>query len=399
MGPDKTMRRHRRLVAAVNDLEDGYRAMDEAQLANVTGQLREQLVRSGSLEDFQAEAFAAVREATRRTIGDRQFDVQLVGAAVLHDGAIAEMKTGEGKTYVAPMAAYLNALPGHGVHVVTVNDYLARRDRDWMGPVLERLGMSVGVIAADIDLSARRAAYACDVTYGTNNEIGFDYLRDNMVQKLEDQVQRELNFAIVDEVDNILIDEARTPLIISGQVAESTALYQNFAVLVSRLREGDDFEIDHKQRSVIPTDRAIDRIEKRLGIDNIYAEGNYQLLHYLQQALRAKALYHRGRDYVLLRDGAVVDTRDSRAQVVIVDEFTGRMMHGRRFGEGLHQAIEAKEQVQIQAETRTMATITFQNLFRAYEKLAGMTGTAKTEEEELHKIYGLRFGKCPPMRR
>ena len=389
------MRRHRRLCEQVNELADRYRAMDEATLAAVSARLREQLKNGRSLDQLQADAFAAVRESTARTIGDRQFDVQIVGAAVLHEGAIAEMKTGEGKTYVAPLAAYLNALPGKGVHIVTVNDYLARRDRDWMGPILECLGLSVGVVTAESDPASRRAAYACDVTYGTNNEIGFDYLRDNMVQQLADRVQRQLNFAIVDEVDNILIDEARTPLIISGQVSESTALYRNFASLVGDFREGTDFEIDHKQRAVVPTDTAIDRLERRLGIDNIYAEGNYQLLHYLQQALRAKALYFRDRDYVLFRDGSVVDSRDARAQVVIVDEFTGRMMHGRRFGEGLHQAIEAKEQVQIQAETRTMATITFQNLFRSYAKLSGMTGTAKTEEEELHKIYGLQVREVP----
>ncbi len=394
-GPSKTMRRHTRLVERVNALAVQYRALDAAGLAAVTGRLRDQLQRGRSLDGLRAEAFAAVRESTERTIGDRQFDVQIVGAAVLHEGAVAEMKTGEGKTYVAPLAAYLNALPGRGVHVVTVNDYLARRDRDWMGPVLERLGMTVGVIAADLDLASRRAAYASDVTYGTNNEIGFDYLRDNMVQRLGDRVQRGLDFAIVDEVDNILIDEARTPLIISGQVAESTALYQSFAAIVDPFREGRDFEIDLKQRAVFPTDEAIDKVERRLGIENIYAEGNYQHLHYLQQALRAKALYRRGRDYVLFRDGAVVDARDVRAEIVIVDEFTGRLMHGRRFGEGLHQAIEAKEHVQIQAETRTMATITFQNLFRAYAKLAGMTGTAKTEEEELHKIYGLQVREIP----
>jgi preprotein translocase subunit SecA len=394
-GPAKTMRRHSRLVDRVNELADDFRRLDDAGLASVTGRLREQLERGRPLDELRAEAFAAVRESTERTIGDRQFDVQIVGAAVLHEGAVAEMKTGEGKTYVAPLVAYLNALPGQGVHVVTVNDYLARRDRDWMGPVLERLGMKVGVIAADMEVGLRRQAYASDVTYGTNNEIGFDYLRDNMVQRLGDRVQRGLNFAIVDEVDNILIDEARTPLIISGQIAESTALYQNFAAIVSPFREERDYEIDLKQRAVYPTDEAIDKVERRLRIKNIYAEGNYQLLHYLQQALRAKALYHRGRDYVLYREGAVVDARDVRAEIVIVDEFTGRLMHGRRFGEGLHQAIEAKEQVQIQAETRTMATITFQNLFRAYAKLAGMTGTAKTEEEELHKIYGLQVREIP----
>ena len=393
--PQKTMRRHSRLVERVNALADQYRGLDAAGLAAETGRLRDQLRQGRPLDDLRAEAFAAVRESTERTIGDRQFDVQIVGAAVLHEGAVAEMKTGEGKTYVAPMAAYLNALPGEGVHVVTVNDYLARRDRDWMGPVLERLGMTVGVIAAELDIGNRRAAYGSDITYGTNNEIGFDYLRDNMVQRLSDRVQRGLNFAIVDEVDNILIDEARTPLIISGQIAESTALYQNFAGIVDSFREGRDFEIDPKQRAVFPTDEAIDKVEQRLRIDNIYAEGNYQLLHYLQQALRAKALYHRGVEYVLFRDGAVVDARDARAEIVIVDEFTGRLMHGRRFGEGLHQAIEAKEHVQIQAETRTMATITFQNLFRAYAKLSGMTGTAKTEEEELHKIYGLRVREIP----
>ncbi len=393
--PEKLARRLTPIVERVAALEAAMQALSPDELRGRTDDFRHRHAEGEALDDLLPEAFAAVREATVRAIGDRQFDVQIMGGVVLHRGHVAEMKTGEGKTYAAPLAAYLNALGGHGVHIITVNDYLARRDRDWMGPIFEALGMSVGVIYHDLPPAERRAAYGSDITYGTNNEFGFDYLRDNMVHDLNDRVQRRLHFAIVDEVDNILIDEARTPLIISGVAEESADLYRTFAQLVTRFKLDTDFTVDLKQRTASLTDAGINKVEKRLKIDNIYGEDNYQLLHYLQQALRAHALYTRAKDYVLYKDGKIIDHRDSRAQVIIVDEFTGRMMHGRRYGEGLHQAIEAKEEVQIQSETRTLATITYQNFFRIYEKLAGMTGTAKTEEEELRKIYGLDVDLVP----
>ena len=393
--PEKLARRLAPIAEEVAGFEPAMQALSDQELRGKTDEFRERHIGGESLDDLLPEAFAAVRESTVRTIGDRQFDVQILGGVVLHRGHVAEMKTGEGKTYAGPLAAYLNALTGKGVHVITVNDYLARRDRDWMGPVFETLGMTVGVIFHDLPPVERRAAYAADITFGTNNEFGFDYLRDNMVQDLKDRVQRPLHYAIVDEVDNILIDEARTPLIISGAAEESAELYRTFAQLITRYQAETDYTIDLKLRAVSLTDSGINKVEQKLKLDNIYAEGNYQLLHYLQQALRAHALYHRGKDYVLFKDGQVIDSRDSRAQVIIVDEFTGRMMQGRRYGEGLHQAIEAKEGVQIQSETQTLATITYQNFFRLYEKLAGMTGTAKTEEEELRKIYGLEVDVIP----
>ncbi len=396
--PEKLARRLTPTVERVAALEPAMQALSDDGLRGKTDEFRRRLDEGESLDELLPEAFAAVREATVRTIGDRQFDVQIMGGVVLHQGHVAEMKTGEGKTYAAPLAAYLNALSGHGVHLITVNDYLARRDRDWMGPIFETLGMTVGVIYHDLPPADRRAAYAADITYGTNNEFGFDYLRDNMVHDLADRVQLPLHYAIVDEVDNILIDEARTPLIISGVAEESADLYRTFAKLVTQYKLDVDFTVDLKQRTASLTDAGINKVEKRLKLDNIYAEGNYQLLHYLQQALRAHALYTRAKDYVLFKDGKIIDHRDSRAQIVIVDEFTGRMMRGRRYGEGLHQAIEAKEDVQIQSETRTLATITYQNFFRIYEKLAGMTGTAKTEEEELRKIYGLDVDVVPTHR-
>jgi len=393
--PQRTARRLQPIVDLVNRNEESMQSLSDDQMAKLTLQFRERIQSGSSLDDLLPEAFAAVREATVRTIGDRQFDVQVMGGIILHKGSVAEMKTGEGKTYCAPLAAYLNALSGQGVHVVTVNDYLARRDRDWMGPVLESLGLSVGVIQAGMSADDRRAAYLCDVTYGTNNEFGFDYLRDNMVHDLSARVQRQLNFAIVDEIDNILIDEARTPLIISGQAEESAQHYYEFARLVRNFEEGAEYTVDLKARAISMTDDGIDRVEQRLNIDNIYAEGNFQMLHYLQQAIKAKSLYHRGKEYVLVRDGVVIDGKDPNAEIAIVDEFTGRLMPGRRFGEGLHQSIEAKERVQVQAETQTLATVTYQNFFRTYIKLAGMTGTAKTEEEELQKIYGLDVQVVP----
>jgi preprotein translocase subunit SecA len=364
-----------------------------------------------ALDDVLPEVFAMAREAMRRTLGMRHFDVQLIGGAVLHQGRIAEMKTGEGKTLVAPLAAILNALTGRGVHIVTVNDYLARRDPQWMGPIFHFLGVSVGMITHDasyvfepgyptsderlINLRpvSRREAYAADVTYGTNNEFGFDYLRDNMVVELDQRVQRERSFAIVDEVDNILIDEARTPLIISGQAEESADLYYTFARLVPKLKprpegaeEGGDYFIDLKDRAVSPTEDGIDRMEQLLGVPNLY-DADPKLARHFEQALRAHALYKRDRDYIV-KDG----------EIVIVDEFTGRQMPGRRWSEGLHQAIEAKEGLRVQRESVTLATITFQNYFRLYDKLAGMTGTALTEAEEFAKIYNLEVVAIPTHR-
>jgi preprotein translocase subunit SecA len=360
------------------------------------------------MDEVLPEVFAATREAMRRTLQMRHFDVQLVGGIVLHQGRIAEMRTGEGKTLVAPLAAALNGLTGRGVHLVTVNDYLARRDAQWMGPIYHFLGLSVGIITHDtsyvfepgyptnderlINLRpcSRREAYAADITYGTNNEFGFDYLRDNMVTEMEQRVQRERFFAIVDEVDNILIDEARTPLIISGQAEESADKYSLFARLVPRLvgrpegdEEGGDYFVDLKDKAVSPTEEGISKMEKLLGIKNLY-DDDPTLARYFESALRAHALYKRDRDYII-KDG----------EIVIVDEFTGRQMPGRRWSEGLHQAIEAKEGVHVQRESVTLATITFQNYFRLYTKLSGMTGTAMTEAEELHKIYKLEVVAVP----
>ncbi len=393
---ERTARQLRSRVAEINALESETQRLSDRELRGVTDQLRERLAAGGSLEDLLPEAFAAVREAVRRHTGERQFDVQLMGGMVLHDGDIAEMRTGEGKTSVATLAAYLNALEGRGVHLVTVNDYLAARDAGWYGRALvERLGLTAGVIQHDLPPDDRRAAYAADLTYGTNNEFGFDYLRDNMVHDLEHRVQRGLNYAIVDEVDNILVDEARTPLIISGAAEDSTDQYYQFAGLVTRVDPATDFTVDLKLRAVSLTEVGIAKIERLLKVDNLYDEQSFQLVHYLEQALRAQVMYTRGKDYVLFANGQVVDGRDRRAEVVIVDEFTGRLMHGRRFSDGLHQAIEAKEQVAVQRESQTMATVTFQNYFRMYAKLAGMTGTAKTEEQEFQTIYDLNVRVIP----
>src|SRR6476619_4062030 len=364
-----------------------------------------------ALDDVMPEVFAMTREAMKRTLGMRHFDVQLEGAAVLHQGKIAEMRTGEGKTLVAPLAAILNSMSGRGVHVVTVNDYLARRDPQWMGPVFHFLGVSVGMITHDASFVfepgypttderllnlrpvTRAEAYAADITYGTNNEFGFDYLRDNMVLELDQRVQRERSFAIVDEVDNILIDEARTPLIISGQAEESADLYFTFARLVPRLKgrpegdeEGGDYFVDLKDKAVSSTEEGIEKMEGWLGVENMY-DADPRLARHFEQALRAHALYKRDRDYIV-KDG----------EIVIVDEFTGRQMPGRRWSEGLHQAIEAKEGLRVQRESVTLATITFQNYFRLYDKLAGMTGTAMTEAEEFHKIYNLEVVAVPTHR-
>ena len=366
-------------VDKINALEPEISGLSDARLRAKTDEFRLRLTKGETLDDLLPEAFAVVREAAKRVMGLRHFDVQLMGGCILHRGKIAEMRTGEGKTLVATLPAYLNALEGKGVHVVTVNDYLARRDSEDMGRVYRFLGLSVGLITHEMDYPARKAAYAADITYGTNNEFGFDYLRDNMVISLDQMVQRPLHYAIVDEVDSILIDEARTPLIISGPGAQSTSLYQVMADVAAKLKEGEDYTVDEKQKTVAPTEAGIAKTEKLLGVSNMYdGENGVDYSHQLMAALKAKALMHRDRDYVV-KDG----------EVIIVDEFTGRLMFGRRYSEGLHQAIEAKEHVKVERESQTLATITFQNYFRMYDKLSGMTGTAKTEEQEFQKIYGL----------
>ncbi len=366
-------------VGKSNALEPEISGLSDARLRAKTDEFKLRLGKGETLDDILPEAFAVVREASRRVLGLRHFDVQLIGGCILHRGKIAEMRTGEGKTLVATLPAYLNALEGKGVHVVTVNDYLARRDSEDMGRVYKFLGLSVGLIVHDMDFPARKAAYAADITYGTNNEFGFDYLRDNMVVSLDEMVQRPLHYAIVDEVDSILIDEARTPLIISGPGEKSTDLYNIMADVVKNFKEKEDYTVDEKLKTVAPTEAGIAKAEKLLGVKNMYDPQNgTDLSHQLMEALKAKALMIRDRDYVV-KDG----------EVIIVDEFTGRLMYGRRYSEGLHQAIEAKEHVKVERESQTLATITFQNYFRMYDKLAGMTGTAKTEEQEFQKIYGL----------
>ncbi|HZP99500.1 MAG TPA: preprotein translocase subunit SecA [Reyranella sp.] len=377
-------------VAKINALEPQFAALSDEQLRAKTAEFRERLAKDETLDDLLVEAFATVREAAKRTLGQRPFDVQLKGGMVLHSGKIAEMKTGEGKTLVATLPVYLNALEGKGVHVVTVNDYLARRDSEWMGQIYKFLGLSVGVIVHDLTDEQRKAAYACDVTYGTNNEVGFDYLRDNMKYQVDAMVQRPFNFAIVDEVDSILIDEARTPLIISGPAEDSSELYRRADLVIPRLRP-DAWEKDEKQRTVTFTEAGIEQVEELLRADgllpegiSLYAPNQVTVLHHVTQALRAHKLFSRDVDYIV-KDG----------QVVIIDEFTGRMMTGRRYSEGLHQALEAKEKVEIQRENQTLASITFQNLFRMYPKLAGMTGTAMTEAAEFGEIYKLEVVEIP----
>ena len=374
----KELKKMQPVVARVNELEPAMQALSDAELRAKTAEFKERLAHGATLEELLPEAYAVVREASWRVLGKRHFDVQIMGGIALHQGRVAEMKTGEGKTLVATLPAYLNALTGRGVHIVTVNDYLAGFHAEWMGPVYRFLGMSVGAILHDMSFAQRQEAYRADITYATNNELGFDYLRDNMAIAPEQLVQRGLHYAIVDEVDSILIDEARTPLIISGQGEQSTDLYHKFAALVARFRIDDDYTVDEKAKTVTPTPAAIAKTEQALGVDNLYDNTNMDLSHYLNQALRAKALMKRDRDYVV-----------HEGQVVIVDEFTGRLMFGRRYSAGLHQAIEAKEGLQIERESQTLASITFQNYFRMYEKMAGMTGTAATEEEELRHIYGL----------
>ncbi|HEY8394802.1 MAG TPA: preprotein translocase subunit SecA, partial [Thermaerobacter sp.] len=382
---EREIRRLSREVERINALEPEISRLTDAELRAKTDEFRRRLADGESLDDLLHEAFAVVREAAKRTLGMRPFDVQLMGGIVLHEGKVAEMKTGEGKTLVATLPAYLNALTGRGVHIVTVNDYLARRDAAWMGKVYEFLGLTVGVIVHGLSFEERRRAYAADITYGTNNEFGFDYLRDNMALYPDQVVQRELHYAIVDEVDSILIDEARTPLIISGYADKPTELYYKFADIARKLVRDRDYTVDEKARTVAPTEEGVHRVEEMLGVENLYAPDNpVDYAHYLINALKAKELMKRDVDYVV-KDG----------QVIIVDEFTGRLMFGRRYSDGLHQAIEAKEGLKIERESQTLATITFQNYFRMYEKLAGMTGTAATEAEEFSKIYNLEVVVIP----
>ena len=376
---EKELKNIQPIVDKINALEPEMERMSSANLQAKTAEFKLRLKKGETLDDILPEAFAVVREASKRATGLRHFDVQLIGGVVLHRGKISEMRTGEGKTLVATLPVYLNALTGHGVHVVTVNDYLARRDSVDMGRIYNFLGLTVGLIVHDLDFAERKAAYQADITYGTNNEFGFDYLRDNMVVDKDQMVQRELNYCIVDEVDSILIDEARTPLIISGPGEKSADLYKVIARIVANMKPGEDYTVDEKQKQVAPTEVGIAKAEKALGVTNLYdTEHGVDFSHHIMCAIKAKELMIRDRDYVV-KDG----------EVIIVDEFTGRLMYGRRYSEGLHQAIEAKEGVVVQRESQTLATITFQNYFRMYKKLAGMTGTAKTEEQEFQKIYGL----------
>ncbi len=405
----KTLRRMRRRVNDINSLEPKYKKMTDKQLKEQTEVLKVRLKKE-SLDKILPDAFAVVREGARRTLGQRHFDVQLIGGMVLHEGKVAEMKTGEGKTLVATLAVYLNGLTGKGAHVVTVNDYLARRDAGWMGEVYNFLGLSTGVIIADesyifdskfedkshddkrlwhMKPCTRQEAYGADITYGTNNEFGFDYLRDNMVRETEQLRQRELHYALVDEVDSILIDEARTPLIISAPSVTSGTAYAQFAKVTRQLKKDEDYETDEKRKSVVLTNDGVEHVEKILGINGLYGTENIRSIYHLEQALKAQALFHRDKDYVVTSDG----------EVVIVDDFTGRLLKGRRYNEGLHQAIEAKEGVEVQEESMTLATISFQNYFRLYEKLAGMTGTAETESEEFHQVYKLDVVQVPSNRK
>ena len=383
----KEVKKMRKIVDHINELEPNYVKLSDANLVAKTDEFKRRLQKGETLDDILPEAFAVCREASKRVLGMRHFDVQLLGGICLHRGNIAEMRTGEGKTLVATLAVYLNALSGKGVHVVTVNDYLATRDSEQMGRLYNFLGLSTGLIVANLDYNQRKEAYGADVTYGTNNEFGFDYLRDNMVSDVSQMVQRPLNYAIVDEVDSILIDEARTPLIISGPGSRSTDNYYKLAQVVPHLKKDEDYTIDEKQKTIAPTDSGIAKVEKMLGIENLYDADNIELNHLLGASLRAYAMMHRDTDYVV-KDG----------EVVIVDEFTGRLMFGRRYSDGLHQAIEAKEGLKVERESQTLASITFQNYFRMYEKLSGMTGTAKTEEKEFNDIYGLEVIPIPPNR-
>ena len=411
----------KKLVAQVAELEDGLKALSDESLKAVTDELRSALKSGASLDSLVPRAFASVREASRRSLGERHYDVQIIGGYVLHKAAIAEMRTGEGKTLVATLPVYTNALVGRGVHVVTVNDYLARRDGVWMGQIYNALGMTVGIINHDqsylydpsfakasaeatLDTTVdtlgsfkvvhefmrpctRREAYAADITYGTNNEFGFDYLRDNLEYDQGKVRQRDHYYAVVDEVDSILIDEARTPLIISGPSQDAEALYLQFAAIAKTLNEVDDYTVNEKDRAALLTDHGIEKAEKALGIENMYAEGGAKMVHHLENAVKAKALYHKDKEYVVKGD-----------EIIIVDEFTGRLQPGRRWSEGLHQAIEAKEGVSIQKESQTYASVTFQNYFRMYDKVAGMTGTGLTSQEELYAVYKLDVVPIPTHR-
>ncbi len=383
-GEGKTLRQFQSIVAGVNDLEPAYEALSDQDLAAKTTEFRNRSEAGESLDDLQIEAFATVREAAKRVLGQRHFDVQVIGAAALHRGMVAEMKTGEGKTLVSTMPAYLNALAGEGVHLVTVNDYLASRDAEWMGAVHRFLGLKVGLIQNGMTSAERHPAYDADITYGTNNEFGFDYLRDNMAMRSQDRVQRGHTYAIVDEVDSILIDEARTPLIISGRVSDSAKWYRDFAKIANRLQKDLHYEVDERKRQVLTTEEGVTRVEQVLGIENLFDHAAVDFVHHLEAALRAKELYLRDVDYLI-----------DHGEVKIVDEFTGRVLEGRRYSEGLHQAIEAKEGVAIKDENQTLATITLQNYFRLYDKLAGMTGTAETEAAELAQIYALEVLAVP----
>ncbi|OYN94591.1 preprotein translocase subunit SecA [Enemella evansiae] len=378
LGEGKVLRRLKAVADKVNLIEEDFEAMSDEELRAQTDEFKQRLADGETLDELMAEAFATVREASRRVLGKRHFDVQIMGGAALHLGNIAEMKTGEGKTLVATLPAYLNALSGEGVHVVTVNDYLAETQSEQMGRVHRFLGLEVGVILSHMDPSQRRKAYAADITYGTNNEFGFDYLRDNMARSIEECVQRGHHYAIVDEVDSILVDEARTPLIISGPAEDTHEWYPEFARIVKRMKRDHDYEVDEKKKTISILEPGIEVVEDRLGIENLYESANTPLISYLNNAIKAKELFKLDRDYVVIN-----------GEVLIVDEHTGRTLHGRRYNEGLHQAIEAKEQVEIKDEYQTLATVTLQNFFRMYDKLAGMTGTAKTEESEFQKIYGL----------
>jgi preprotein translocase subunit SecA len=405
-----TVKRMRKRVKKINELASKYEKMTDKQLKEQTKALKERLASGESLDSILNDSFAVVREAATRTLKQRHFDVQMIGGMVLHEGNVAEMKTGEGKTLVATLPVYLNALEGKGVHVVTVNDYLAQRDAGWMGQIYSFLGLSTGVIIPDesfvydpeyvnkdhfdarmhhLKPATRQEAYEADITYGTNNEYGFDYLRDNMVREVDQLRQRDLHYAIVDEVDSILIDEARTPLIISAPATASAAAYQQFAKVVRSLKETEHYEKDEKRRSVILTDEGVELVEKILGIKNLYATENLRTIYHLEQALKAQVLFKRDKDYVVTKEG----------EIVIVDDFTGRLLRGRRYNEGLHQAIEAKEGVEVQEESMTLASISFQNYFRLYKKLAGMTGTAMTESEEFHQIYKINVLEIPSNRK
>ncbi|AFV03881.1 Protein export cytoplasm protein SecA ATPase RNA helicase [Dehalobacter sp. UNSWDHB] len=380
----RDIKKYQKKVEKINQLEPSIQVLSDDELRAKTVEFKERLEQGEMLDDLLPEAFAVVREASKRVLGQRHYDVQLIGGMVLHDGRIAEMKTGEGKTLVATLPTYLNALTGLGVHVVTVNDYLATRDANWMGQVYDFLGLSVGLIVHGLTHEQRRTSYNADITYGTNNEFGFDYLRDNMSVNPAAVVQRELHYAIVDEVDSILIDEARTPLIISGEADKPTELYFRVAKVVPRLKPEEDYHVNEKDRVVTLTENGVSRVETMLGVDNLYDDLHNEVAHHVNQALKAHTLFKLDRDYVV-KDG----------QVIIVDEFTGRLMFGRRYSEGLHQAIEAKENVKIERESQTLATITFQNFFRMFKKLGGMTGTAKTEEQEFINIYRLDVVEVP----